>query len=62
MIQETYPSMTTLRKLLGNYERLLNEEFPWNPDDLSDVDPVEGPPIRITAEMVLEATTKMARL
>ena len=43
-----------------HYERLLNEEFPWNPDDLSDVDPVEGPPIRITAEMVLEATTKMS--
>ena len=37
-----------------HYERLRN------PDDLSDVDPVEGPPIRITAEMVLEATTKMS--
>ena len=26
-----------------NYERLLNVEFPWNPEDLSEESPVEGP-------------------
>ena len=26
-----------------HYERLLNVEFPWNPEDLSEESPVEGP-------------------
>ena len=26
-----------------HYERLLNVEFPWNPEDLSEELPVEGP-------------------
>ena len=25
------------------YERLLNVEFPWNPDDMSEKSPVESP-------------------
>ena len=29
-----------------HYERLLNEEFSWNPEDLT-ADPVVGPPIHI---------------
>ena len=39
-----------------HYERLLNEEFSWNPEDLT-ADPVVGPPIHV--EMVVKAITKM---
>ena len=35
-----------------HYERLLNEEFSWNPEDLT-ADPVVGPPIHIDVEMVV---------
>ena len=31
-----------------HYERLLNVEFPWNPEDLSEESPVEGPSEPIT--------------
>ena len=41
-----------------HYERLLNEEFSWNPEDLT-ADPVVGPPIYIDVEMVVKAITKM---
>ena len=41
-----------------HYERLLNEEIPWNSDDLSNV-PTAGPPIHITVEMVTKAIAKM---
>ena len=41
-----------------HYERLLNEEFPWNPDDLS-ADPVAGPAIIITVDMVRSAIARM---
>ena len=40
------------------YERFLNEEFPWNPEDLTD-DPVVGLPILVTIEMVAKAIIKM---
>ena len=43
-----------------NYERLLNVEFPWNPEDLSEESPVEGPSEPITLEMITKAITKMA--
>ena len=51
---------TRPRKLLGNntIERLLNEEFSWNPEDLT-ADPVVGPPIHIDVEIVVKAITKM---
>ena len=39
------------------YECFLNEEFSWNSEDLT-VEPIDGPPILITAEMVV----KMAKL
>ena len=53
-----------------HYERLLNEEFSWNPEDLTAdpvadpvagpvVGPVVGPPIHIDVEMVVKAITKM---
>ena len=41
-----------------HYERLLNEEFSWNSEDLT-ADPVVGPPIHIDVEMVVKAITKM---
>ena len=41
-----------------HYERLLNEEFSWNPEDVTAV-PVVGPPIHFDAEMVVKAITKM---
>ena len=50
---------TRSRKLLGNNtEWLLNEEFSWNPEDLT-ADSVVGPPIHIDVEMVVKAITKM---
>ena len=54
-------SLTTESKKAAwkqHYERLLNEEFPWNSESLSS-DPVEGPPIFITVAMVLKALSKM---
>ena len=38
---------------LEHYRRLLNVEFDWDPDYLSDEPPVEGPPIPITSDVVL---------
>ena len=38
---------------------LLNEEFPWNADSLSDDLPMQGPAIYITADMVRKAMSKM---
>ena len=40
--------------------RLLNVEFPWNPEDLSKESPVEGPSEPITLEMITKAISKMA--
>ena len=42
-----------------HYERLLNVEFPWNPEELSEESPVEGPSEPITLEMITKAITKM---
>ena len=36
-----------------HYERLLNGEFPWREENLSTADPVLGPPLLITKEMVV---------
>ena len=41
-----------------HYERLLNDGFSWNPEDLT-ADPVVGPPIHIDVEMVVKAIIKM---
>ena len=38
---------------LEHYRRLLNVEFDWDPDYLSDEPPAEGLPISITSDMVL---------
>ena len=43
-----------------HYERLINVEFPWNPEDLSEESPVEGPSEPITLEIITKAISKMA--
>ena len=45
----------------GHYEKLLNVEFPWDSNTLSEEQPLQGPPIRITNEMVSEALSKMKK-
>ena len=40
---------------LEHYQRLLNAEFDWDPNHLSDESPVEGPPIPITIDMAGKA-------
>ena len=42
-----------------HYERLLNVEFPWREEDLSNADPVLGPPLLFTKEMVEKSISKM---
>ena len=42
-----------------HYERLLNIEFDWDPDHLSNEPPLEGWPIPITIYMVKKAISKM---
>ena len=42
-----------------HYEKLLNVEFPWNPEDLSEQSPVEGPSEQITSKMIAKAISKM---
>ena len=48
-----------LKAWQAHYDKLLNEEFPWNPDTLSDDPPVQGPAIYITPDMVENAMSKM---
>ena len=42
-----------------HYQRLLNSEFDWDPNHVSDESPVEGPPIPITIDMVKKAIPQM---
>ena len=42
-----------------HYQRLLNVEFDWDPDRLSNEPLLEGPPIPITIDMVKKAIAKM---
>ena len=42
-----------------HYERLLNVEFDWDPDHLSNEPSLEGLPIPITIDMVKKAISKM---
>ena len=44
---------------LEHYQRLLNAEFDWDPNHLSDESTVEGPPIPITIDMVRKAISQM---
>ena len=47
---------------LQHYQRLLNVEFDWDPDNLSDEPPVEGPPIPITIDMGKKAISDEGEL
>ena len=38
-----------------HYEKLLNVEFPWDSYTLSEEQPFQGPPIRLTTQMVSES-------
>ena len=42
-----------------HYEKLLNFEFDWDPDHLSNTTPLEGLPIQITIDMVKKTISKM---
>ena len=44
---------------IEHYQRLLNAEFDWDPNHLSDESPGEGPPIPITIVMVEKAISQM---
>ena len=44
---------------LEHYQRLLNADFDWDPNHLSDESSVEGPPIPITIDMVKKAISQM---
>ena len=44
---------------LEHYQRLLNVEFYWDPDHLSDEPTVEGPPISVTTDMVKKSISQM---
>ena len=48
-----------LKAWQSHYQKLLNVEFPWNAENLSEEAPVEGPAIKITSEMVSKAISKM---
>ena len=48
-----------LKAWQSHYDHLLNEEFLWDPNTLTDESPVEGPAIIITTEMVSKAISKM---
>mgnify|MGYP001792586292 CR=1 FL=1 len=43
----------------SHYQGILNEEFGWNKDSLPEIDPVQGPAIRIEKEMAIKAVNKM---
>ena len=44
-----------------HYEKLLNVEFPWDSNTLSEEQLFQEPPIRITTEMVSESLSKMKK-
>ena len=47
------------RAWLEHYQRLLNAEFDWDPNHLSDESPVERPPVPITTDMARKAISQM---
>ena len=42
-----------------HYERLLNVEFPWDPSHLDHQEPISGPPLFVSIDMVSKAVSKM---
>ena len=45
----------------SHYEKLLNTEFVWDRDSLSEVHPVEGPAMQTKKEWIEEAIRKMKK-
>lgn len=45
----------------SHYEKVLNVEFSWDSSTLCEEQPFQGPPIRITNEMVSKALAKMMK-
>ena len=45
----------------SHYEKVLNVEFSWDSSTLCEEQPFQGPPIRITNEMVSKALAKMKK-
>ena len=45
--------------LVRSPQRLLNVDFDWDPDHLSNEPPVESPPIPITFDMVKKVISQM---
>ena len=48
-----------MKALVEHYAWLLNVEFEWPSDLLSDVTPVEGPALRITLDLIRKTLSKM---
>ena len=51
--------MTVLSKLPGNYERLSNVEFDWDPDYVTELYPAEGLAPYIPLELMIKAIKLM---
>lgn len=57
----SYTEMERMKAWRDHYSLLLNVEFPWNPEGLQEQDPVQGPPILISEEMVTTAINSMKK-
>ena len=56
-----FDDKSKLRARKSHYKKLFNFEDPWDSSTLSEEQPLQGPPIRITTEMVSKALTKMKK-
>ena len=54
-----YDDDSKLKAWQEHYQSLLNVEFPWDESSLDDVDPVLGPAIHVTEDMVETAINRM---
>ena len=58
---DVYDDKSKLAAWKSHYENLLNVEFLSDSSSLSEEQPFQGPPIRITTKMVSNALTKMKK-
>ena len=61
MMMAAFDDKSTLVAWKCHYEKLLNVEFPCDSNTLSEEQPLQGPPIKITNQMVSEALSKMKK-
>ena len=61
MIEFSMSEEVKQKAWLEHYERLLNVQFEWDPEHLhvSDEPPLEGPPIRISIDIVKKAISEV---